>query len=154
MLIQKFHFLNGWKANLHGVDLNLQFPAGWDKAKETKFKKGFYQPAPRDFVGNYYLSEPESIAVYNFTKSHSFDRIYAFHSQGNVIYWKYQDFLPSLSYEIGKKLSEVSGYSLDLTPPESSYAGFKDWFIQTYNKPGYTIEVGLRRKPTPSLSIR
>lgn len=127
----------------------MQFPANWKQAKKIKFSKGFNKPAPRDFVGDHYLSEPEAVAIYQFTKDHSFDRIYAFHSQGNVIYWKYQNFLPPFSYEIGRELSRVSGYSLDLTPPESSYAGFKDWFIQTYNKPGYTIEVGLGENPLP-----
>jgi g-D-glutamyl-meso-diaminopimelate peptidase len=34
-------------------------------------------------------------------------------------------------------------------PEASGYAGYKDWFIQTYNRPGYTIEVGRGVNPLP-----
>ena len=34
-------------------------------------------------------------------------------------------------------------------PYESSFAGYKDWFIQTFNRPGYTIEAGLGVNPLP-----
>ena len=42
---------DGWKANIAGVDLNLQYPAGWDTARAIKFAQGYDRPAPRDFVG-------------------------------------------------------------------------------------------------------
>lgn len=33
------------------------------------------------------------------------------------------------------------------------FAGYKDWFIQDFNKPGYTIEAGFRRKSPSNQSI-
>ncbi len=130
------------------MDLNLQFPAGWEQARTIKFEQGFTSPAPRDFVGFGALSEPESLAIYNFTLQHNFSLILAYHTQGQEIYWQFKDFNPPNSLIIGQKLASVSGYRLANTPYNSSFAGYKDWFIQNYNLPGYTIEAGIRKKST------
>ena len=142
-------FVQGWKANIRGVDLNLQFPAGWQNAREIKYAQGFNRPAPRDFVGYGPLTEPEALAIYNFTLQHNFRLILAYHSQGEVIFWQFQNYNPSGAFFIGNQFSSVSGYSLEPTPFNSSFAGYKDWFIQNYNRPGYTIEVGLGTNPLP-----
>ena len=142
-------FVDGWKANIRGVDLNLQFPAGWENAREIKYSQGFSSPAPRDFVGYGPLTEPEALAVYNFTLAHNFRLILAYHSQGEVIYWQFQNYNPPRALYIGNQFSLVSGYSLESTPYNSSFAGYKDWFIQDYNRPGYTVEVGLGTNPLP-----
>lgn len=142
-------FPSGWKANIRGVDLNLQFPARWEEAKKIKFEQGFTTPAPRDYVGTGPLTEPESLAVYNFTLSHNFRLVIAYHTQGEVIYWKFLNYLPPASRYIAEQFSTSSGYSLEETPFESSFAGYKDWFIQDYNRPGYTIEAGLGENPLP-----
>lgn len=142
-------FPAGWKANIDGIDLNLQFPAGWENAREIKYAQGYIKPAPRDYVGTAPLTAPESTAVYNFTREHDFRLILAYHTQGEVIYWKYLDYEPERSYEIAQYFGEVSGYTVEETPQESGYAGYKDWFIQEYNRPGYTIEVGLGENPLP-----
>lgn len=140
-------FPSGWKSNIVGVNLNLQFPAGWDIAKQIKYAQGFTTPGPRDFVGYGPLTEPESLAMYNFTLKHDFLLILAYHTQGEVIYWKFLDYNPPQSQIIGERFAEISGYLLEVTPYASGYAGYKDWFIQDYNKPGYTIEVGKGTNP-------
>lgn len=142
-------FPDGWKANIRGMDLNLQFPAGWEQAKQIKFAQGFTTPAPRDFVGFGPLTEPESLAIYNFTLQHEFSLVIALHTQGEVIYWQFQNYNPPQALYIGNQFAAVSGYSLEETPYNSSFAGYKDWFIQTYNLPGYTVEVGQGENPLP-----
>ena len=142
-------FPSGFKANFNGVDLNLQFPAGWEQAKNIKYSQGFTKPSPRDFVGFGPLTEPEALTLYNFTLSYDFRLVIAFHTQGKEIYWQFQDFVPKDSQSIGNRLSEASGYLLASTPYNSSFAGYKDWFIQNFNKPGYTIEAGIGTNPLP-----
>ena len=95
------------------------------------------------------LTEPEALAIYDFTLSHNFSLIIAYHTQGQEIYWNFQNINPPRGYEIGTRFASSSGYLLTDVPYNSSFAGYKDWFIQTYNKPGYTVEAGIGENPLP-----
>jgi len=145
----QFSFPSGWKANIYGTDLNLQYPAGWEQAREIKFSQGIVSPAPADFVGFGPLSAPESKALYDFTLDFDPSLILAYHTQGEVIYWRYLDYEPVHSRRIAGIFSYVSGYTAEDTPYESGFAGYKDWFIQNFNRPGFTVEAGLGTNPLP-----
>ena len=142
-------FPDGWKANLSGVDLNLQYPAGWLMAREIKFSQGYTQPGPRDYVGRFPLSQPESQALYDYTERVDPAIVIAWHSQGEVIYWQYGGIEVSGARELAQRFADASGYVLEDTPYNSSFAGYKDWFIQAYRRPGFTIEVGTGTNPLP-----
>ena len=142
-------FPDGWKANLLGVDLNLQYPAGWLRAREIKFSQGFTRPGPRDYVGRAPLNQLESRALAGFTEAVDPVLVIALHTQGQVIYWQFDDIAVPGARELGEEFARLSGYELADTPLESSFAGYKDWFIQQWRRPGYTIEAGLGENPLP-----
>ncbi|MFJ7977434.1 M14 family metallopeptidase [Peribacillus sp. NPDC096379] len=132
-----------WKANINGVDLNDQFPAEWEKEKARRRQS----PGPRDYPGESPLSQQEAIAMAALTRKRDFQRVLAFHTQGKVIYWGFENLEPPESETIVKAFSRVSGYEPVQTI--DSYAGFKDWFIQDWRRPGFTVELGMGINPLP-----
>ena len=95
------------------------------------------------------LTAPESLALYSFTLFHNFRLIITYHTQGKEIYWQFQNYAPAVAEEIGNTFASVSSYTLADVPYESGFAGYKDWFLQQYSRPGYTIETGLGQNPLP-----
>ena len=142
-------FPEGWKANLLGVDLNLQYPAGWLRAREIKFAQGYDRPGPRDFVGRAPLAQREPIALAEYTEAVDPALVLAYHTQGQVIYWQYQDLEVPGARELAEEFSKVSGYALEDVPYASGFAGYKDWFIRRFRRPGFTVEAGLGENPLP-----
>lgn len=142
-------FPDGWKANLLGVDLNLNYPAGWMRAREIKFNQGFVSPGPRDYVGRSPLNQFETQALAGYTEYIDPALVLALHAQGEEIYWTFNDIFVPGAEELGRKMAQASGYTLATPPVNSSFAGYKDWFIQEFGRPGYTIEVGRGENPLP-----
>ena len=142
-------FPKDWKANIVGVDLNLNYPAGWEEARDYKFSLGYTDPRAFGYVGRYPLSEPESRAVAAFTEKHSFSLVLALHSQGGEIFPEYRGLSPENTAEIAEEFSRISGYEAKKTPDEMGNAGYKDWFISKFSKPGFTVEVGSGKNPLP-----
>ena len=142
-------FPSGWKANLRGVDLNLNYPANWDKAKQIKASLGFDRPAPRDYPGEKPLDQRETAALAAYTACVRPGLLLAYHTQGRVIYPGGRDIDPPGAKNLAEQFSEASGYTVEEVPPESSNAGFKDWFLRRFHRPGFTIEAGLGENPLP-----
>ncbi|QHS22514.1 LysM peptidoglycan-binding domain-containing protein [Virgibacillus sp. MSP4-1] len=134
---------SNWKANIRGVDLNNQYPAQWEVEQERKEQ----EPAPRDYPGEAPLTEPEANAMADLTVNRDFDRVLAFHTQGEVIYWGFENSEPPIAETIVNEFARVSGYQPIRTV--DSYAGYKDWFIQEWQRPGYTVELGEGINPLP-----
>lgn len=142
-------FSSDWEANNRGVDLNHNYDAAWQQSKEAEAALGITGPGPTRYSGPSPVSEPETKSVVRFTKNHDFRLVIAYHSQGRVIYWNFQNLAPPEARVIGENMAQVSGYTLDEATGVASLAGYKDWFIQDYRRPGYTVEVGQGKNPLP-----
>ncbi|RCW77394.1 S8 family serine peptidase [Saliterribacillus persicus] len=139
-----------WKANIRGVDLNRQYPADWADIQRNRTS-----PSYMNHKGQFALSEPESRAIYDFTRSHDFKTAVAYHSSGEILYWNYKlrngTALKATSRRIANMISNKTGYPLFMPGSNPSGGGFTDWFIQGQKKPGFTPEISphVGERPVP-----
>lgn len=138
-----------WKANIRGVDLNHNYNAGWEISKQKEAEYGVFGPSRERYSGSYSESEPEVSAVVSFTRGHNFRLVLAYHTQGEEIYWTYNDIVLPEAKRIGEMFARVSGYVLSEPVGIAAYSGYKDWFIKEFRKPGCTIEAGKGVNPLP-----
>ena len=50
---------------------------------------------------------------------------------------------------IAALFADLSGYAAEETPYAAGFAGYKDWFLQDYRRPGFTLELGRGANPLP-----
>lgn len=125
-----------WKANIDGVDLNVNFDAEWGLGKRNVFL-----PASENYVGTHPFCAKESLALKNFTEKICPRFSVSWHTKGEEIYWSFRPRLIKygdkrlakiLSNEIGCPLKEANG----------SAGGYKDWCQEKKKIPAFTIEAG------------
>ena len=126
-----------YKANSNGVDLNVNFDARWGMGKDNVRRAG-----DENYIGIEPFSESETRALRDFTYLVKPDITVSYHSKGEEIYWEFfqEKIERERDYNLAKKLSLVTGYTLKSTP--FSAGGYKDWCIEKLKIPSFTIEVG------------
>lgn len=138
-----------WQANAHGVDINHNFNAGWQELQQAERKKGITGFSARQWGGPHPESEPETQALTGLCRRVSFRHVVALHSQGEEIYWQYGERTPLSAALMAKVMAAASGYAVSSPEGLASHGGFKDWFIEEYGRPGFTIELGKGVNPLP-----
>ena len=138
-----------WQANAAGVDLNHNFSADWDDLHRREKEQGICAPSPTRFGGDYPESEPESRSLASYCRAGNISHALAFHSQGEEIYWEYGSYREAEALKMAQVMACVSGYRL--APPEglADGGGFKDWFVEKFRRPAFTVEVGMGTNPLP-----
>lgn len=143
-------YFHSWKANGVGIDLNRQYPAGWeelDVEPDVPFSKFYKGKAP--------LEAKEIIALTQFIEKTQPSAAVAYHTAGREIYWKYKNgkYLKR-DKRIAKKISKLTGYKLGEPGEKAVGGGLTDWFITTYHRPAMTIEISYFVGETnPPLSV-
>jgi g-D-glutamyl-meso-diaminopimelate peptidase len=139
-----------WKANGIGVDLNRQYPAGWNKLDRTT-----PTPSYQFYKGKVPLEAHEVICLVKFVKEISPEIAGAYHTAGREIFWNYHNG-PNIKRDraIAKKITKMTGYKLSKPVREAVGGGFTDWFITEYRRPAFTIEISyLVGESHPPLSV-
>ena len=140
-----------WQANARGVDLNHNYDADFALLKELEIQAGITEPCATRYGGEYPESEPETAALASFIRSEpDISVLAALHTQGEEIYWRYKNIIPPKAKELANLIAKTTKYKLEYPEEDiASYGGCKDWFISTFNKPGFTIECGKGVNPLP-----
>jgi len=138
--------LHKWKANIRGVDLNLNYPSGFEKERKIKYKKGIINPGPLNYGGPNYLSEPETRAIYEFTKLNKFDLTFLLQLYGREIFCDCNEIKLKKAYELGKKFENVSGYKLINEENKLFFSEYNNWFMSEFKKPSFKIKIGKEKK--------
>ncbi len=138
-----------WKANVKGVDLELNYPAGWEKEKEAEVLAGITGPSPSGYAGPAPFSEPESTAVAEFTRDYDFSLALSFGIGDRAIAWQYLNLTPPGTGTIAAGLAQATGYALADAADEYACAGYTQWFTQEYRRPGICVRLGAPRQTFP-----
>lgn len=126
-----------YKANGRGVDLNVNFDARWGCGEKNVRVFG-----DENYVGEFPFSEPETVALRDFTLKVMPDATLSYHCKGEEIYYEFHQAEndKSRDLELARAVQVVTGYKIKSTP--NSCGGYKDWCIEKLKIPALTIEVG------------
>ncbi len=140
---------SSWQSNAAGVDINHNFSANWEKLRKLEIDSGILSAAPTRYGGEFPESEPESRTIASYCRTGHITHALAFHSQGEEIYWNFGDYRDSEAHKMAKIMAYSSGYKIGEPTGLASGGGFKDWFVEKFRRPAFTIEVGSGTNPLP-----
>ncbi|HHT83839.1 MAG: M14 family zinc carboxypeptidase [Christensenellales bacterium] len=144
--LEELIYLNGgcdfslWKANIRGVDINVNFDADWGKGElNTK------TPGSENYIGPYPESENETKAAVELLRKNNYNMVVAYHSKGEEIFYGYGDDLRYKEHSL--RVADFLGYRLKTS--DNSAGGLKDYVVKQLKGYALTIEVGEDRFEHP-----
>lgn len=127
-----------WKANVRGVDLNLNFDAMWGESKYSKVV-----PGASGFAGEYPISEKENLNLLNFIEKKYIIMSLAYHSKGKVVYYGFEKLCKKVKKQ-SKNIAKFIAKNLHYKAIQSkgSTGGLSDYLYYKMKIPSFTIELG------------
>lgn len=138
-----------WSANARGVDINHNFNADWYSLREAEKDAGINSSSPSRYGGLFPESEPETAAITRLCRRIPVEMLITFHSQGEEIFYEYGQNTPEKALHIAKMFSALTDYTLVKNEGLYSSGGLKDWFIEEFKRPAFTVEIGNGKNPLP-----
>lgn len=145
--LEESAYLQEWKANANGVDLNRNFDALWES-----YTAGPSHLASEGYKGTEAGCEAESQALIDLTLKEKFARTISYHACGECVYWYFgqEEPLETVSFDFAQRIGNTTGYYLYANYEKLDPAGYKDWCIYQLNIPSLTVEVGRDTVPVPA----
>lgn len=123
-----------YKANGRGVDLNVNFDAGFKTGAKNVSAAG-----SENYTGEFPFSERETRTLRDFTLSVMPSATISFHSKGEEIYYGFNGKREE-DKEAAELLGRSAGYAV--LHSENSAGGYKDWCVDKLGIPAFTVEIG------------
>ena len=135
-----------WRKNTrngHGVDINRNYPTGWNSCKGSSGNTG-----AQDYRGTAPASEPETQAMMNFVSEIKPVFNISYHSYSEIVIYPFgcrphktptDEAVESIGAEIGKKIDYKAGTAWELL--YNADGGDIDWMYQEHQVIPYVIEV-------------
>jgi g-D-glutamyl-meso-diaminopimelate peptidase len=142
-------YASNWKANGKGVDLNRNFPSGWELITYRD------DPSYKLYAGEEPFDAAEAAALRDYTLLYDFDATLSYHTAGSILYYEYgkDSSINAQSASLAYAVKDVTGYPL-VNSAGTDGAGYKDWSMDELKIPSLTVELGWAHPLIPSREQR
>ena len=125
---------SNWKANANGIEINSNFEIEYNKIKNKK------EETQSNLLHTH--SEPETRAIINLCREKNIRHAISFNCKKQEISYNFGYKTLPRAKIMANIMAKSSGYALHNTAGDNKAIGFKEWFMEEFKKPAFTVGVG------------